>query len=169
MKIHTNRFGSIEVEEKDFIYFKRPILGFEHLTRFVLLVQKDHNPFLWLQSVDNPAVAFVVVNPRVIKDDYNPRVFENDLDFLGIKNDEDIALLSIVTIRTRPLRITANLRAPLLINAENRMASQVLLEDDDYPLQYNIMEKIAEPHGQSFMEQSTCMRLGKHLETVPQC
>ncbi|HOK06375.1 MAG TPA: flagellar assembly protein FliW [Syntrophales bacterium] len=140
MKFHTTRFGEIEVKEEEFIYFKGPILGFERLTRFVLLRPEDPSPLMWLQSVDDPAVAFVVVNPRLVKRDYNPTVFESDLNLLGITRDEEAALLAIVTLRSQPLRMMANLRAPLLINAVNRLAAQVILADEEYPLQYDILD-----------------------------
>ena len=102
MKIKTVRFGEIEVGEGDIIVMKGSILGFERLRRFILLIHDDHTPLWWLQAVDDPAVAFVVVNPRVVKPDYNPAVPEADLEFLDIRNKDDIALLAIVTVRMQP-------------------------------------------------------------------
>lgn len=138
MKIETTRFGKIDVKEEEFIVMMGSILGFEHLKRFVLLQNSEKTPLWWLQSVDDPAVAFVVANPLLVTSDYAPDFFEGDLEALNIKNSEDIAILSIVTVRSNPLRVTANLRAPILINARKRTASQIVLGDSDYPIQYDL-------------------------------
>ena len=144
MKINTSRFGVIDVSDSKWITMKGSILGFEHLKRFILLNHEESTPLCWLQSIDDPAVAFVVVNPRTIKSDYNPDVFERDLESLEIESNDDIALLSLITVRSNPFRMTANLRAPILINAANRMASQVILDDPNYPIQYDILDNKAD-------------------------
>jgi flagellar assembly factor FliW len=143
VEIDTTRFGKIRIKESEMIGMKGRILGFEQHKRFVLLTVEDNTPLLWLQSVDDPALAFVTVNPRIIKPDYNPIVNEGELEFLDIKNSDDIALLAIVTVRSHPFRVAANLRAPILINAVNRMANQVVLDDPDYPIQYEILDNKA--------------------------
>ena len=140
MKINTTRLGEIEIAESEMIVMKGSILGFEHLDRFVLLIHEEKTPLWWLQSVDDPSVAFVVVNPRFINPDFNPAIFAGDLEFLDITNSDDLALLAIVTVRSHPFRVTANLRAPILINAAMRKAGQVVLDDPDYPIQYDILD-----------------------------
>lgn len=143
MKLETTRFGMIEVKESELITMHGSILGFENLRQFVLLEGEKNMPFWWLQSVQEPTVAFVVIHPQIIKHDYNPSISEDDLDFLDIKNNEDMALLTIITIRSNPTRVTANLRAPILINALTRLANQIILSDTDMPLQYDILENKA--------------------------
>lgn len=140
MKIETTRFGEIDIKESDLIVMKGPILGFENLSRFILLIRDKATPLCWLQSVEDPSIAFVVINPRIIRPDYNPTILEEDLKFMDIKNCEDIALLAIVTVRSQPFRVTANIRAPILINAETRMARQVVLDDPEYPIQYDVID-----------------------------
>ncbi|MCX5855195.1 MAG: flagellar assembly protein FliW [Deltaproteobacteria bacterium] len=144
MKINTSRFGEIEIRESELIVMKGSILGFENLNRFVLLINDAKTPLWWMQCVDTPSVAFVVVNPRIIKPDYDPVVLEGHREFLDIKNSDDMALLSIVTVRSHPFRVTANLRAPILINAAKRMANQIVLEDPDYPIQYDVLDHKAD-------------------------
>ncbi len=167
MKIHTSRFGTIEVSEEEFIYMKGAILGFERLTRFVLLVRDDRNPLWWLQAVDDPAVAFIVVNPRLIKRDYDPPVYESDLEFLDIRDRDDIALLAIVTIRSNPFRVTANLRAPLLINAANRMGNQIVLEEPAYPVQFDVLDNRQELQGTGGEAGKGLERLAKQAYAAP--
>jgi flagellar assembly factor FliW len=118
---------------------KRPILGFEQCSRFVLLLDEENSPLRWFQAIDDPGLAFVVVNPLVFKNDYNPSIFQELLDLLKITDSEEMVLLVIVTVRAQPVRITANLRAPILINAQNRSAAQIVLDNPDYPLQYDLL------------------------------
>ncbi|HOF04098.1 MAG TPA: flagellar assembly protein FliW [Syntrophales bacterium] len=167
MKIKTSRFGTIEVAEEEFIYIKGAILGFERLTRFVLLIRDDRNPLWWLQAVDDPAVAFVVVNPRLIKRDYDPPVYESELEFLDIRDKDDIALLAIVTIRSNPFRVTANLRAPLLINAANRMGNQIVLEEPAYHVQFDILDHRQELQEMGSEEGKGLERLAKQTCAAP--
>jgi flagellar assembly factor FliW len=142
MKIETTRFGAINISETDLITMKGTILGFKHLERFVLLTHDSKTPMGWLQSLEDPAIAFAVINPCIAKADYTPDILEDDLKFLDIRNEDDIALLTIVTVRSEPFRVTANLKAPLLINVANRDACQVVLDDgNDYPIQYDIRDR----------------------------
>lgn len=62
MQVNTTRFGIIEVAEKELINFPWGVPGFEELKSYVLLEYKN-GPFQWLQSVEEPAVAFVVCSP----------------------------------------------------------------------------------------------------------
>ena len=142
MKLATTRFGEIEFDEAMVIEMKGPILGFEHLTRYILLKQDQQTPFNWLQSVEDGALAFVVMNPQVIKPDYEPEIPDDDVALLEIEEVQDVVLLSIVTIRSKPVSmISANLRAPVVINFKKRMAKQIVLEDASLPVQYEIALK----------------------------
>ncbi len=140
MRIATTRFGEIDIRESDLIAMKGSILGFGHLKRFALIVHDQETPLWWLQSADDPAVAFVVINPFIVMPDYKPTLHQEDRDFLEIRKDEDLVLLAIVTVRSQPFRVTVNIRAPILVNAGNRMATQIVLEDPEYPIQYDVLD-----------------------------
>ena len=143
MKITTTRFAALNVEEEKMILMQRGVLGFEGCKRFVLLLPSADEPLLWLQAVDDPALAFVVANPAVIEKDYNPAIMEYELASLDIQRGADIVLLAIVTVHAQPWRVTANLRAPILINAANRRANQIVLDDPVYPIQYPVLDNDA--------------------------
>ncbi len=141
MKIDTLRFGAIEVEESRVITMKGCILGFDQLQRYVILIPDKKTPLCWLQSLEDGAVAFVVIDSHMVKPDYRPEIDNVHREFLGISRDEDMCLLSIVTIRHEPFGVTANLRAPLVINMDQRLGCQVVLEDADYPVRYDISSR----------------------------
>jgi flagellar assembly factor FliW len=139
VEIDTTRFGKIRIKGSDLIIMRGCILGFEKHKRFVLLTVGDNSPLFWLQSVEDPAIAFVIINPRTIEPGYSPAIPETDLESLDIKETEETALLSIVTVRSHPFRATANLRAPILVNTRKGWAKQLVLDDPDYPIRRDIL------------------------------
>jgi len=138
VKITTSRFGAIEVDFSKVIEMKGPILGFERLRKFALIEHNKQSPFLWLQSVEDGAVAFVVVDPFMVKADYAPTLGDEDVRLLEIGRPADVLVLAIVTIRKEPFTATANLRAPVIVHATKRIAKQIVLET--YPVQYALTE-----------------------------
>jgi len=140
VSISTTRFGDITINESRVIRMKGGILGFEHLKKYVLLMQDPKTPFWWFQSVEDGSVAFVVINSLTVKPDYKPLIFDDEAKLLEIASPEDAVLFSIVTIRSDPFTVTANLRAPIVVNAKKMLAKQVVLIDADYPVQYTITE-----------------------------
>jgi flagellar assembly factor FliW len=138
MIINTARFGEIPVDESKVITMAGPILGFEQLDRFILIVPDEKKPFWWLQSVDDGAVAFVVANPFAVKPDYEPEIAGDVARALGIERPEEAVVLCIVNIRKEPLKVTLNLRAPLVINPVTKRGGQVVLEDHAQPIQFDV-------------------------------
>ena len=141
MRISTTRFGDISIDESRVIQMKGGMLGFEHLKRYVLLIQDEKIPFWWFQSIEDGSIAFVVINSLAVKPDYEPIVSDDEVKLLEIASPEDAVLFSVVTIRSDPFKVTANLKAPIVINAKKMLAKQVVLIDPDYPVQYPITEE----------------------------
>jgi flagellar assembly factor FliW len=141
VRISTTRFGDINIDESRIIQMLGGMLGFEHLKRYVLLIQDEKIPFWWLQSIEDGSIAFVVINSLAVKPDYEPVVSDDEVKLLEIASPEDAVLFSVVTIRSDPFKVTANLKAPIVINAKKMLAKQVVLIDPDYPVQYPITEE----------------------------
>ena len=143
MRISTTRFGDISIDESRVIQMKGGMLGFEHLKRYVLLIQDEKIPFWWFQSIEDGSVAFVVINSLAVKPDYEPVVSDDEVKLLEIASPEDAVLFSVVTIRSDPFKVTVNLRAPIVVNAKKMLAKQVVLIGSDYPVQYLVTENNA--------------------------
>lgn len=143
MKISTTRFGDIDIDESRIIRMKGGMLGFEHLKKYVLLMHGEKTPFWWLQSVEDGSVAFVVINSLAVKPDYEPVISDDEVKLLEITSPEDVVLFSVVTIRSDPFKVTANLRAPIVVNAKKMLGKQVVLVNSDYPVQYPVTENSA--------------------------
>ena len=143
MDIDTRHFGKITIKDEDIIDFPEGIPGFEDTKKFVLLDDGDKSsPFRWLQGVDNPELALVLIDPRYFKPDYLVDVNDADVEILDIKDIDKVLVYSIVVIPEDVSKMTANLKAPVLINTENRTGKQVVTENNDYKVRHYIMEEL---------------------------
>ncbi len=123
MKIQTAQFGEIEYTPEHVINFSNGLLGFESEKEF-LLIKTDDELFYWLNSVKNPEICFPLVGTRIIDDTY--------------PEEKNFEAFGIVTLNQDPLKIIANLKAPVYINQDDKKGFQKVLEDDKYLLNYNL-------------------------------
>jgi len=135
MKIHTTRFGSIEIEPDDILFFRNGLLGFEDCRHWVLLADADNAAVAWLQSMQHADIAMPVVSPRRFVADYQVRLETTDVDALQLTSVEQAYVLGVVSRDEETL--TLNLRAPLVINLDRRIGCQVVTVDAQ-PLQYEL-------------------------------
>jgi flagellar assembly factor FliW len=123
MKITTHQFGEIEFSEDKIINFKAGIVGMEELKKF-LLIKTDNELFYYLNSIEQPDIAFPLVGLRIL-----------DENFPMIENYEPFG---ISTLNKDPLKITINLRAPVYINQDDKTGFQKILDDEGYLVNYNL-------------------------------
>ncbi len=142
MQIKTKNFGEIEIREDEIISFKRGIPGFESLKEFIILEHEPNTPFKWLQAVEEPDTAFVIIEPCAFIPTYNPKPDDEDMLELGIKNIREALIYAIVVIPEDIIQMTANLKAPIIINRQNRQGRQIILEDSQYNLKHNILDEM---------------------------
>ncbi len=142
MQVPTTRFGELQIPDEKLVRMQKPILGFERLSRYCLIETEEFLPFLWLQSVEDPAVAFVVVNPLVIFPEYRIEVHPQELAELEITRTDVIETYVVVTIPEDPARMTANLQGPIVINTDNQRAKQLVLVNSDYQVKHLIVEAL---------------------------
>jgi len=144
MKINTSRFGEIDVEAQSVVEMPEGMLGFGEFKKFVLIQHNQGSPFLWYQAVEEPNLAFVIVDPFTFFPDYEVMLTREDLDALGAVELGDLAVFTVVVIPENPEDMTANLRGPVLINVKNRIARQVVLNDERYSPHQRILETVYE-------------------------
>jgi flagellar assembly factor FliW len=141
--IDSTRFGRIEVDEEVVITFPEGLFGFENYRRFVVLCVDEKSPFRWLQSLEEPSLAFVVIEPRHFMVDYTPTIADADVQALALSADTPYLTFVIVTVPPgKPEEMTANLMGPIIINAATRMARQVVVEDDCYSTKHSILQEM---------------------------
>ena len=128
MQIDTLRFGVTEIDEERIIQFTAGIPPFAEVRRFAVVAREEELPFQWLQAVDDPALAFVVVDPRIFFPAYAPQIAPADREELGLDPEEAVQVLVLLVLGRTPRSITANLLAPVVISPRTRTAKQVVLE-----------------------------------------
>ncbi len=112
MIIQTTRFGQVQIEDQDVLPFPEGILGFADLKNFVLLDDPSDDIFAWLQSCDEPAIAFPVLEPELFADQYKVTLTRTDMESIQLQSMNDAKMFCIVTIPEAAAQMTANLKAP---------------------------------------------------------
>lgn len=146
MKAATRLFGEIEIDESKSITFEDGIIGFPDMKKFTLIFdeEKEGRPSIsWLQSMDEPEIAFPVMDPLFVCETYNPSVEEELLKNLGTIKEDNLYVLVTVTVPQNIKELAVNLKAPIVINTDTRKASQIIVEDD-LPVRYRIYEILEE-------------------------
>ena len=148
MIISNTRFGDIEYSADDIITFNDGIIGFPENSEFLLLNHKPNTPFRWLQSLQDPALAFLVAFPEAIVPGYSPVVDDSVVTELSLSEDTPKLLLTTVTIPAgKPKEMTTNLLGPIIVNGSTMQAKQVILTDDAYTVKHRVFarsERVAE-------------------------
>jgi flagellar assembly factor FliW len=142
VKVRTKAYGTIEVEERQRIVFPQGLFGFEDLRDYVLL-DAERQPFYWLQSIEKEQVAFVLVNPFLIRPDYELSVGNEELVDIGIDSPERALVFTIVTIPADGGPMTVNLQGPLTINRDTREGKQAILNDSRWKTKHDVMAELA--------------------------
>ena len=142
MKVNTKVFGTIEIDDDKIVNFDNGIIGFPHLKKFAILFdeeKKGANKISYLQSLDEGDFALPIMNPTVVKEDYDPFVDNELLKPLGDLNVENIGIFVAVKVPKNIEGITVNLKAPIIINVDEKKGAQVIVEDD-YPVRFEIFD-----------------------------
>ncbi|MGD8564338.1 MAG: flagellar assembly protein FliW [Desulfarculaceae bacterium] len=135
IKVITDRFGEITVSEDQVVTLPNGMVGFPELHRYVLLQHREGSPFHWLQSLERRELAFVMVSPLLFDSQYQVSLGNTEVKLLNLEDPKTIQVWTVVTIpHGRPEKMTANLKAPVIINLANRLAAQIILDDPKYPL-----------------------------------
>ena len=145
MLINTRHFGEIDLDEDKIITFDNGILGFEECKMYTLLyddVDGVRPDISWLQSIDEPSLAIPVVNPFLVKPDYNPNVEDELLKPLGEINEDNIVVLISITVPADIENITANLKAPFIINSDLKKGIQIIIENSEYEVKYRFYDQL---------------------------
>ncbi len=142
--VQSTRFGEFTVPADSVIEIPAGLVGFASDQNFIML---DHKPpFSWLQSVDDPALAFVIVDGGEFGDDYavTPPYGDPNID---LKEDDEFALLVVVTVREEAKDTTANLKAPIFVNLRNKKGVQVIFDNPNYSTRFPLWADPEEGEG----------------------
>ena len=139
-QIESRNFGTISFESKDVLEVTDGVLGFDSLSRFLLIESEDFEPFKFLQSVEEPVICFPLIDPILVDASYRLELKTEAQEKLGLNNPDDGLVYSVVTLDENPQGTTANLCAPLVINTSNMRGSQIILFDSEYAVNQPVMQ-----------------------------
>ncbi|SFB25295.1 MULTISPECIES: flagellar assembly protein FliW [unclassified Bacillus (in: firmicutes)] len=138
MKALTKYHGEVDIILEEIIHFEKGIPGFGDEKEFVVLPLSDDKTFLVLQSVKNQYLAFVITNPFHFFKEYDFQMEDAEVKELGINDEKEVVVYSILTVQDPFGKTTANLQAPLIVNSSNRKAKQIILNDSELKTKHPI-------------------------------
>lgn len=141
MQVETKAKGVITVDDSQKLTFPEGLFGFEQFTEYVLF-ESEYEPFLWLQSTEKTALAFLVVDPFLICDDYELDVDDRVLSRIQVSSPSDVFVLAIITVPAEGNPVTLNLQGPVIVNKKNNQCLQVVISDPRWGTKHDILEEM---------------------------
>lgn len=143
MKITTRIFGEMDIDESKIIHFVNGIIGFPELTEFALIHDAERGSkasVRWLQSLQEAGFAMPVIDPLMVVPEYNPQVEDELLKPVGSLDADHLLVLVTMTVPSDLTKMSVNLKAPIVVNAAERKACQIIAEGDEYIVKYPIYD-----------------------------
>lgn len=143
MKIETRIFGEVDIADEKILTFANGIIGFPDLKHFTLIhdaEQGDNAGIRYLQSVEEPGFAMPVMDPLAVRPDYDPTINDELLGNLGNLNADNTLVLVTVSVPADLTKMSVNLQGPIIINAEERKAAQIIVDGNEYPVKFFIYD-----------------------------
>jgi flagellar assembly factor FliW len=147
LRVRTLSFGEIEIPETKILHFKEGLPGFPQHHRFAVLSFDDLKPFEYLQAIDEPPVAFPVINPFLVLAKYHMELSDSDLAELASPDPAELTVYVVATVPEDPWKATVNLFAPIVVNENNRCGRQFFLHDSGYSVRHPLLRPQADGGG----------------------
>lgn len=140
--IETGRFGKLQVEDRNEILVPAGVLGFPELKRFCMVDPGDETLILWLQSIEKPQIVFPLLEPKIFHSRYLVRLSAAEMRELKINQLKDASVFSILTIGSDITQMTANLKAPFVLNLQERIGRQVVLQENEFHIKHPMFKEL---------------------------
>ena len=140
MELNSKHHGVINYSEEDIIYFKNGLPGFEDLRKFIIFPLKDNDSFSIIHSVEED-LGIILISPFMVKENYEFKLKENIVEELKIKEPNEIMVYTTVTLNSNIEQITANLKAPIVINRFSKLGKQIIIDNESYKIKEPIFKE----------------------------
>ena len=138
-KVNTLRFGEVEIAEDKVVHFADGIPAFEDEHEFIIVPYDDESPYVFLQSLTTPDLAFLMTMPFVFFPDYEFELDDENQEKLDLHNQEDMLIYTLITVNGGVVQdMTANLMAPVVVNTANMQARQIVLDRSSYTTKHRL-------------------------------
>ena len=141
MKVWAKSNEIVDEDKKKIVEFPEGLLGFESVKKFAI-IDSEYEPFIWLQSVENKELAFLMIDPFLICPGYEVDIDDESLKKIGADSPENIIIMTIVTIPGDGSNITANFLGPIVINRKNNKCLQYVLSDNKWSTKFDIVKAL---------------------------
>ena len=138
-KVNTLHFGEVDVAEDKIVHFADGIPAFEDEHEFVIVPYDEESPYVFLQSLTTPDLAFLMTMPFVFFPDYEFEIDDENQDKLDLHHQEDMLIYTLITVNNGKVQdMTANLMAPIVLNTANMQARQLVLDKSKYTTKHRL-------------------------------
>jgi flagellar assembly factor FliW len=138
VEVQSSRFGTLTVSTDRIITFPRGLLGYPMLTQYALIQAGEENYFFWLQSTEEPTLAFVVTDPNIFCKGYEVPIKDETRQELEL-TDDALAQVFVICNKVNGW-LTGNMLGPVVVNAANRTALQVVLTEKKWTTRQQLMQ-----------------------------
>lgn len=140
MKIKSRPFGDIDIDETKIISIQGGMFGFEGYERFVLVGVQEQKPFEWIQCVDEPSIAFVVLRPDAFMPQYQLLLSDADKSTLGVQSESELICYIVCVIPEDMRKITVNLKGPIAVNPKTLQGRQAISMVEHYAVRHPLFD-----------------------------
>jgi flagellar assembly factor FliW len=147
MKINNTVVGDIEVDDGSVITFPEGMLGLPQYKHYVIVRNRETEPFLRLQCVDEPKISFLTIDPAFAEGGYKDYVMAQDPGHVLLDKEEEIVLLVVCTISPDRTDVTCNLQAPVVINHKSMKGKQIILLESNYSIRHSLIKNARAQRG----------------------
>lgn len=147
MQVKTKWFGTIDIGNDKIITFEKGLIGLDEYKKYTIIYNTEKSntdTIMWLQSLEDENLAFPVIKPEVFMPEYDPIVEDALLEPIGNIKTAELIVLVTLTVPSDITKITSNLKAPIIINADNLKACQLIADNQEYIVKYPIYDILKE-------------------------
>ena len=143
-ELKNTRFGTLQFNEDDVVTFHEGLIGFGYCSRFIIISTENKETFRWLQSLEEPSLAFLVVDPCSYVENYSIELADDEANSLNIGAETATMIFTTASIpANKPHDMTINLAGPIVINAEDRLGRQLVVDDEAYAVKHRVFSETA--------------------------
>jgi flagellar assembly factor FliW len=141
MRLYTKNYGIKEYDESEIITFPKGIPGFENLTKFIIFPIEGNPVFNVMHSIEDLAIGLIVVSPFYVMKEYEFKLEDEYINELKIQKESDVLVVNTVCLNKEMKKMTANLKAPIVININSKIGEQLILDNDKYLIKHPIFKE----------------------------
>lgn len=141
MDVKTKNGSIVNVDDDHILNFPEGLFGFELYHNYAIY-ESEYSPFMWMQSLEDQNLAFLIVDPFLICNDYELDVDDKSLSKIGINSPADVIVMAVVTVPQSGGVVTANLQGPIIINKNNKQCMQAILNTNKWTTKFDIMKAL---------------------------